>query len=124
MAEQRDSEKRLPRNGVTRKEREMKKRQGNSNFGYVWHFDDDERGDISFSLAHQGESCASVARRYEVSPSVIRRVFRQIMTGDSPQNSTANGDSCGAMQTEDLSERGQMSCSRTLITRLLIEAKE
>jgi hypothetical protein len=57
----------------------MKKVNGRSKFGYVWHFNDDERGDIYFSLAHQGESCASIARRYEVSPSVIRRVFRQMV---------------------------------------------
>ena len=59
----------------------MKRVIGRSNFGYVWHFDDEERGDIYFSLAHQGESCSSVARRYELSPSVVRRVFRQIVVG-------------------------------------------
>jgi hypothetical protein len=62
----------------------MKKVNGSSKFGYVCHFEDDERGDIYFSLAHQGESCASVAQRYEVSPSVIRRAFGQIANGDVP----------------------------------------
>ncbi len=61
----------------------MNKVNGSSKFGYVCHFEDDERGDIYFSLAHQGESCASVARRYEVSPSVIRRVFRQMVDGSA-----------------------------------------
>lgn len=62
----------------------MKKVNGSSKFGYVWHFNDDERGDIYFSLAHQGESCASVARRYEVSPRVIKRTFGEIVNGDVP----------------------------------------
>jgi hypothetical protein len=59
----------------------MRKVHGRSRFGVVWHFTDAERGDIYFSIAHQGESCSSVARRYEVSPSVIRRVLRQMVDG-------------------------------------------
>jgi hypothetical protein len=57
----------------------MQKINGKSRFGAIWHFDDEERGDSYFSLAHQGESCASVDRRYEVLPSVIRRVFNQMI---------------------------------------------
>ena len=59
----------------------MRKVNGRSRFGALWHFDDEERGDIYFSLAHQGESCSSVAQRYEVSPSVIKRVLRQTLDG-------------------------------------------
>ena len=59
----------------------MMKVQGRSRFGGIWHFDDEERGDIYFSLSRQGESCSSVARRYEVSPSVIKRVLRQLLDG-------------------------------------------
>ena len=60
----------------------MKKVNGRSKFGSVWHFNDEERGDIYFSLAYQGESRASVARRYEVSLSVIKRLFHQMVAGD------------------------------------------
>jgi hypothetical protein len=34
----------------------MRKMNGKSQFGALWHFDDEERGDIYFSIAHQGES--------------------------------------------------------------------
>ena len=71
----------------------MKKVIGSSRFGYVWHFDDEERGDIYFSLAHQGEPCSSVARRYGVSSSVIRRLFRQ-MIGE-PTSSSGSAENPG-----------------------------
>ena len=76
----------------------MEKVFDNSRYGHVWHFGDEERGDIYFSLAHQGESCASVARRYKVSHSVVQRVFSQMVDGsvtfqrvpgDAPEQVTA-----------------------------------
>jgi predicted 3-demethylubiquinone-9 3-methyltransferase (glyoxalase superfamily) len=68
----------------------MRQVHSRSRFGALWHFDAEERGDIYFSLAHQGESCASVARRYGVSPSVIRRVFRQMVAGDTTFTSVSS----------------------------------
>jgi transposase-like protein len=59
----------------------MKRIHGTSKFGGTWYFNDEERGDIYFCVAHQGESFSSVARRYQVSPSVIKRVFHQIVEG-------------------------------------------
>ena len=69
----------------------MRKVHGRSRFGAVWHFDDDERGEIHFSIAQQGESCSSVARRYGVSPSVIRRVLRQMVEGSVNFQPVAEG---------------------------------
>ena len=70
----------------------MQKINGKSRFGAIWHFDDEERGDSYFSLAHQGESCSSVARRYEVSPSVIQRVFNQMVNGSTSSAAPARGE--------------------------------
>lgn len=70
----------------------MQKINGRSRFCAIWHFNDEERGDIYFSLAYQGESCSSVARHYEVSPSVIRRMFRQMVEGSVTFRSVSAGE--------------------------------
>ena len=70
----------------------MRQVHGRSRFGALWHFDDEERGDIYFSLAHQGEFCSSVARRYGVSPSVIRRVFNQMVNGSTSSAAPTRGE--------------------------------
>ena len=56
----------------------MQKVFGSSPFGYVYHFTDEERADI-WQCISTGVTLKDVAERYEVSPSVIKRVFTEML---------------------------------------------
>ena len=43
----------------------MQKIHDKSKFGFMYHFIDEERGDIYFALAHQGESYAGGEKAIE-----------------------------------------------------------